>query len=915
MADGNCFMHCIIEQEERLSVEDPSRDHFQLRSELVSFIKQLPPSDPLSEHCTDVYTQELAKPGIFVDAVAVQAMARMKKRDILIVTSLELSTQQGYLVNELSSGHPTDDPFILGLLGEEHYVSVEPQSDETLSLIHSQLAAQQAGATSSSRAEPQLGQEQNPTPEDSDSTPCEEQQQTSQDGDAGGTDQPFASTGSRSTRPCNNFCCKDAALPHQPRGGSHLLKTSKTYKYGNRTQERMFLARWYDEWPWIHLCTTTYKAYCFFCMKYKPRNSGLKLEPAFTTAGFNNWKKAAEKFEAHKNSTTHLTAVYEDQRERSKCGNSVHDLVLSQSEQLKQTRRCTFLNLLKSIKFLLRQGLPLRGHKEEQGNLRQLLSVCFEEPNSLENKYMSPTIVNELIRDIAHTVLRSVLSEIRKAKWFSLLADETRDVANREQLVVCIRWVSENYDVFEEPVGLVELPNTTAETIFNALKDCLVRLSLPMTACRGQAYDGARNFQGHVQGVATRIAKEQPAALSVHCLAHCINLCVQDAARKIGPIRDALDLSMEIIQLIKMSPKRQVLFEQIKNAEGRCGTGIKPLCPTRWTVRAAAMKAILDNYGTLQEVLEEVSQGSDEYARKAAGLLALMEKFSTLFGLRLSHLVFSTTDRLSAALQKKSATCEDSQMAANVCLQVLSDLRKDEDFTAFYEDCQAAGKDVCGPPALPRFRRPPQRVDDGRADTAHQFAHPTDFFRQIYFESLDFVSCEIQGRLKQKNLQIVKDIEDILKKSARGVPMEISPEIKSLYAEDIDMRQLEAQLTMLPSAQHFKDKGTAEQVASIADITQLMNEEPILKTMLCEVDKLLKLYMTVPVTTATAERTFSALKRVKTYLRSTMTQERLNHCLLTTVYKEQTDLIDIKLIAARFTARSEVRQKYFGCFD
>ena len=44
-----------------------------------------------------------------------------------------------------------------------------------------------------------------------------------------------------------------------------------------------------------------------------------------------------------------------------------------------------------------------------------------------------------------------------------------------------------------------------------------------------------------------------------------------------------------------------------------------------------------------------------------------------------------------------------------------------------------------------------------------------------------------------------------------------------------------------------------------------------------EVIKLMKIALTVPVASATAECSFSALKLVKSYLRSTMKEDRLNH--------------------------------------
>ena len=92
-------------------------------------------------------------------------------------------------------------------------------------------------------------------------------------------------------------------------------------------------------------------------------------------------------------------------------------------------------------------------------------------------------------------------------------------------------------------------------------------------------------MQGARKGLATLIKNECPAALAVHCLAHSLNLCLQDAARKIPALRNALDLVREIVQLINYSPKRKHLFSQkLLESDGPKG-GLKPLCPTRWTVK------------------------------------------------------------------------------------------------------------------------------------------------------------------------------------------------------------------------------------------------------------------------------------------------------------------------------------------
>ena len=78
-----------------------------------------------------------------------------------------------------------------------------------------------------------------------------------------------------------------------------------------------------------------------------------------------------------------------------------------------------------------------------------------------------------------------------------------------------------------------------------------------------KAYDGASNMSGHLSGVATRIQKEQPKAHYVHCVAHCLNLCLQDLGKKCACIRNALGIATELSNLIRASPKSLALFRQL----------------------------------------------------------------------------------------------------------------------------------------------------------------------------------------------------------------------------------------------------------------------------------------------------------------------------------------------------------------
>ena len=58
------------------------------------------------------------------------------------------------------------------------------------------------------------------------------------------------------------------------------------------------------------------------------------------------------------------------------------------------------------------------------------------------------------------SVLRELLSEIGKAEFCLIIADEATDVSRKEQLVICIRWVDDNLDIHEDPVELLNVPQT-----------------------------------------------------------------------------------------------------------------------------------------------------------------------------------------------------------------------------------------------------------------------------------------------------------------------------------------------------------------------------------------------------------------------------------------------------------------------
>ena len=190
-------------------------------------------------------------------------------------------------------------------------------------------------------------------------------------------------------------------------------------------------------------------------------------EYTFTTIGFNNWKKALEKFKTYSLSITHHEAVMKWQQLQQP---SISSRLNAQADKLLASRRNALLKQLSAVKFLLHQGIVLRGHDDTCGNVHQLLVMlsgdCADVKSWIcEKRYMSHEIVNEQICMMANNLLRSLLTNIsaNTPLWYSVIGDEATDVAKREQFNLSIRWVNNNYAISEDPVGLYCLPNTTAD--------------------------------------------------------------------------------------------------------------------------------------------------------------------------------------------------------------------------------------------------------------------------------------------------------------------------------------------------------------------------------------------------------------------------------------------------------------------
>ena len=69
---------------------------------------------------------------------------------------------------------------------------------------------------------------------------------------------------------------------------------------------------------------------------------------------------------------------------------------------------------------------------------------------------------------------------------------------------------------------------------------------------------------GAKKGVARQILDVEKRALFTHCYGHTLNLVCSDAVKGCKILRDTLETTREMTKLIKFSPKREAIFQEIK---------------------------------------------------------------------------------------------------------------------------------------------------------------------------------------------------------------------------------------------------------------------------------------------------------------------------------------------------------------
>ena len=666
--------------------------------------------------------------------------------------------------------------------------------------------------------------------------------------------------------------------------------------YGNKS--RSFNPEWYQQYSWLEYSLERDCVYCYPCRHFR---SGVgHADQAFTVTGFHDWKHATGirgAFSKHNRSVTHKHAMAnwaQFKIVQASGASVVNQLDAARRQQIKENRyyiQCIVEVLLVCAK----QEIALRGHNESAdsqnpGNFRAILKLVASHDKSLMQRlesnpgnasYLSPDIQNELLEIMSSIVKSQICQEVNQAGFFTLLCDETKDISKQEQIALVLRYVVEA-TVYERFVGYIYATELNAESLTHYICDTLASLDIPIEQCICQGYDGATVMSGSCHGVQTRIRELSPKAVYIHCCAHRLNLALVDATKSIPFACEFFTLIEKLYVFLSASKAHSIFLDKQKEVSPDKQTlELKRLVETRWACRYNAIHTILHTYKAILLTLELVSVQDHARGVDAQGIFHQVKSFSFILRLVFFEKLLNTTKGLSEALQTRELDLAAAADLVYATIDSLKEYRTELVWNKVWEDVlsYAAAHDITDEPTSVRHRRPPIRLDDTViTETSGNRSNPLtkDEYRcQYYYPIIDKLVVELDLRFSNLSLSLMKSVQACSPKSSNFLDSSsLQPFIEHYELNDADLVVELAQAKRVLNGKN------------IVTIAGAIHELLPLKAAFPELLKLLQMALTLCVSTAQCERTFSCLKRIKSNLRSTMGEERLNSLAILSIEKD-----------------------------
>ena len=691
---------------------------------------------------------------------------------------------------------------------------------------------------------------------------------------------------------------------------------------------RCFSPAWYKSFQWLEYSVEKDACFCYPCRLFGSVSAigSSRPETAFTLIGFKDWKHATGKkgiLICHCNSLSHKESMvaWEQYRVNSERGSSISNRINSSWETTIANNRHYIKTISEILLFCSRQEIGIRGHREDKssmnrGNILELLDLVAKHDTIIQHKitntpqnatYTSPQIQNDLLHIMASIVQSRISTDVIKAGIYSILADESKDCSKREQLAIVLRYVDlESAIIHERFLTYVEAKRMDAEALATYIINTLQQHGLDPSKIVSQGYDGASVMSGHCTGVQQRVKQVAPRALYVHCYAHCLNLVLVDTTKTVPQASEFFAL-METLYVFISTSKAHTVYIQQQNVlhPDKPIHQLQKLSDTRWTCRFFAVEAVCSTFDAILATLQCLVEGDDKVkAVEAKGILLQIQCFKFLITLIMFWRILFLTKQLSDQLQSPRTDMAKAADLVTATMETLQQFRSDEEWSKLYKyvkDVASLHNIEIAPLRNTRSRTVPKRFADViilETTGSREIATTNEDYKiSLYFPVLDAMISELHSRFEDKNVQIMRAIQCCNPNSTHFLDVDFL--VPLIEAYDLSKESLSAECLIAKRMLNGKD------ACSISDV---LKEIIPLNIAFPTLIKVLQIALTIVVTTAECERSFSCLKRTKNYLRSSMSEQRLIDLAVLSIEQELSKELSLDDVVQKFAGEDKNRR-------
>lgn len=411
--------------------------------------------------------------------------------------------------------------------------------------------------------------------------------------------------------------------------------------------------------------------------------------------------------------------------------------------------------------------------------------------------------------------------------------------------------------------------------------------------CVSIGTDGCSVMKSQKCGAVSYIRKFAKNSIWASCFNHSLNLSITKSAN-VSAIKECYGTVSTITNFLNVTSKRNFVLK--KHIEKK----LTSLCNTRWVERHHTIQNFCKELKNVDTVLQKLKNWHEPKVKQEATCYSKSIDLEFIISLHSLNFLYDFTYPISKVLQTISLDIDRANDEIKNLINVLNQKRSDAEnvFSNIWRNIVEVASDfnleICKPRTTGRQKHRPNFE-----------GNPEEYYRRsIFIPILDEIINDLCERFSKDSCDSLK-ISQLLPKNFKSLTIDSQKIIFEKYSTLIGCESIHS---FFAEVDLWKNRFKNDNFYDIKFFFNVYNDN-ILSDLYPNIMKLLKIYFSMPCSVASGERSFSALRRLKTWLRNTMSEERLSS--LAIIHVNYSFQIDPENVINRFATKSKNRKMEF----